>query len=151
MSRVTCHVSRVTCQVSGVRWQVSFVRWCVLFCLFLILQSGGASRWRVCYQRGLPRLVFTDLESQQPGFSEFVKLLGVQNILGAVLPFEEISSFLRLVIRINALDTNIKNCNCCCVNFSFYYVQIIKNEIRGPVPILLGSSKQVTIVYFNKQ
>ena len=21
-------------------------------------QSGGASRWRVCYQRGLPRLVF---------------------------------------------------------------------------------------------
>ena len=27
-------------------------------------QSGGASRWRVCYQWGLPRLVFTyDLES----------------------------------------------------------------------------------------
>ena len=23
------------------------------------LQSGGASRWRVCYQRGLPRLVMT--------------------------------------------------------------------------------------------
>ena len=23
-------------------------------------QSGGASRWRVCYQRGLPRLVFTE-------------------------------------------------------------------------------------------
>ena len=90
MSRVTCHVSRVTCQVSGVRWQVSFVRWCVLFCLFLILQSGGASRWRVCYQRGLPRLVFTDLESQQPGVSESVKLLGVQTILGALLPFEEI-------------------------------------------------------------
>ena len=21
-------------------------------------QSGGASRWRVCYQRGLPRLVY---------------------------------------------------------------------------------------------
>ena len=30
--------------------------------IFLILKkkllSGGASRWRVCYQRGLPRLVF---------------------------------------------------------------------------------------------
>ena len=25
---------------------------------FPIGQSGGASRWRVCYQRGLPRLVF---------------------------------------------------------------------------------------------
>ena len=25
-------------------------------------QSGGASRWRVCYQRGLPRLVFMSYE-----------------------------------------------------------------------------------------
>ena len=25
-------------------------------------QSGGASRWRVCYQRGLPRLVFDKIE-----------------------------------------------------------------------------------------
>ena len=24
-------------------------------------QSGGASRWRVCYQRGLPRLVYSHL------------------------------------------------------------------------------------------
>ena len=24
----------------------------------MIGQRGGASRWRVCYQRGLPRLVF---------------------------------------------------------------------------------------------
>ena len=26
--------------------------------IFPIGQSGEASRWRVCYQRGLPRLVF---------------------------------------------------------------------------------------------
>ena len=26
-------------------------------------QSGGASRWRVCYQRGLPRLVSVTLEA----------------------------------------------------------------------------------------
>ena len=25
-----------------------------------IEKSGGASRWRVCYQRGLPRLVFVE-------------------------------------------------------------------------------------------
>ena len=37
MSGIMCHVSRV------------------FLCVFL--QSGGASRWRVCYQRGLPRLV----------------------------------------------------------------------------------------------
>ena len=44
MSRVTCHVSRVTCHMS-------------LFS-FSFGQSGEAYWWRVCYQRGLPRLVF---------------------------------------------------------------------------------------------
>ena len=48
MSCVTCHVSRVTCQN--------------FFLHFLYVKenglSGGASRWRVCYQRGLPRLVY---------------------------------------------------------------------------------------------
>ena len=29
-----------------------------LFLVSFFLQSVGASRWRVCYQRGLPRLVF---------------------------------------------------------------------------------------------
>ena len=28
--------------------------------IFPIEQSGGDSRWRVCYQRGLPRLVLQD-------------------------------------------------------------------------------------------
>ena len=45
MSRVMCHVSRVTCHVSHV--------------IFLFYgQRGEAYRWRVCYQRGLPRLVY---------------------------------------------------------------------------------------------
>ena len=43
-----CHMSRVTCHVSY-----------VLFSFFL--RVCGASRWRVCYQRGLPRLVFIRL------------------------------------------------------------------------------------------
>ena len=37
------HVSHVTCHIH-------------LF--FSFLQAGEASQWRVCYQRGLPRLVF---------------------------------------------------------------------------------------------
>ena len=37
-----CHVAHVTCHVSHV--------------IFFI---GGASRWRVCYQQGLPRLVYS--------------------------------------------------------------------------------------------
>ena len=42
------HVSHVTCHMSGVTLHVS-------------LQRGGASWWRVCYQRGLPRLVYFPL------------------------------------------------------------------------------------------
>ena len=55
-----CHVSHVTCHLSRVTCRMSFF---FLFSssFFLILkkigQGGGASRWRVCYQRGLPRLV----------------------------------------------------------------------------------------------
>ena len=47
-----CHMSGVRCQVSGVRCHMSGVP-----CHFFFLQNGGACRGRVCYQRGLPRLV----------------------------------------------------------------------------------------------
>ena len=47
-----CHMSGVRFQVSGVRCHVS----CVI-CNFVFLQSAGASRWRICYQLCLPRLV----------------------------------------------------------------------------------------------
>ena len=43
--RVTCHLSHVTCQM------LFFLSW------KKIGQIGGASRWRVCYQWGLPCLV----------------------------------------------------------------------------------------------
>ena len=61
VSCATCYVSRVTCHLSPVT---------CIFILFLVKknknyllksgqsgQSDGASQWRVCYQRGLPRLV----------------------------------------------------------------------------------------------
>jgi hypothetical protein len=53
---VTCHVSRVTCQMSPVKCHFFFFFFCTLT---KIGQSGGATRRRVCYQRGLPRLVYT--------------------------------------------------------------------------------------------
>ena len=40
---VMCHMSRVTSHM--------------FFCFCFFGQSGEAYRWRVCYQRGLPRLV----------------------------------------------------------------------------------------------
>ena len=67
VSCVTCHVSPVTCHLSPVTCHLSHVE--IFFKFFLtkkniqkkcpkkIGQSGGASRWRVCYQQGLPCLV----------------------------------------------------------------------------------------------
>ena len=50
MSHVMCHMSRVMCHLSRVNCHRSH------FFLFFI-QSCEAYRWRVGYQRGLPRLV----------------------------------------------------------------------------------------------
>ena len=49
VSCVMCHVSYVTCHVSHV---------------FFFSPSGEASRWSVCYQRGLARQVFYAQASQ---------------------------------------------------------------------------------------
>ena len=51
MSHVTCHLSHVTCHMPQVT--------CKLF--LGGGQNGEASHWRICYQRGLPRLVFLPL------------------------------------------------------------------------------------------
>ena len=50
MSHVACHVSHVICHVSRITCPMSHV-------FFFYGQTGEAYRWRVCYQRGLPRLV----------------------------------------------------------------------------------------------
>ena len=52
---VTCHVSCVTCNVSHVLCHMSHV---IFFSPFFFGQSGEAIRWRVCYERGLPCLLF---------------------------------------------------------------------------------------------
>ena len=76
MSHVTCHASRVKCQVSCVtchmshfsssffgqkgeayRWRVSN-QWGLPRLVLILLQSDLPSQGRVCYQQGLPRLVF---------------------------------------------------------------------------------------------
>ena len=62
VSHVTCHMSRVTCHVSHVTCHVSHIY--IYFILFVFGQSGGAYRWRVCYQRGLPRPVFKDFKKE---------------------------------------------------------------------------------------
>ena len=70
MSHVTCHVSPVTCH-----FFITFFydkkrkKKKVVYPTKIIGQSGGASRWRVCYQRGLPRLVFSksDISAETTG------------------------------------------------------------------------------------
>ena len=65
MCHVSCvmgHMSCVTCPVSHVKiFFYIFYRkkkYITIFFFVQIGQSGGASRWRVCYHWGLPRLVF---------------------------------------------------------------------------------------------
>ena len=53
VSHVRCHISLVTCHVSHLRCHMSHI-----FSSSFLLESGGVSWWRVCYQWGLPRLVF---------------------------------------------------------------------------------------------
>ena len=66
-----CHVSRVTCHLSPVTCHMSHVFFLFFIYIFFsssfftlkqIGQSGGASCRRVCYQRGLPRLVIYTYE-----------------------------------------------------------------------------------------
>ena len=61
MSRVMCHVSGVTCHLSHVTF-------------FGGGQSGEAYRLRVCYQRGLPRLVFELLDCEVYQKYKFIKM-----------------------------------------------------------------------------
>ena len=53
MSCVMCHVSCVTCQLSRVTCHMYFFS-----SVKKMGPSGGASWWKVCYQRGLTRLVY---------------------------------------------------------------------------------------------
>ena len=74
MSRVTCHMSCVTCNVSCVTCQVSNV---IIFFFIVFGKSGEVYRWKVCNQRGLPRLVShviqhtlcKDAPGHQPGWT----------------------------------------------------------------------------------
>ena len=65
MSRVMCHLSLVTCQ-KKIR---IFYKKRKNDPSEKIGQSGGATRWRVCYQRGLPRLVSWNIEGAMRGAS----------------------------------------------------------------------------------
>ena len=52
---VMCHVSHITCHMSPVTCHLYFF---YFFYLKFFLQSVAASRWRVCYQQGIPHLFY---------------------------------------------------------------------------------------------
>ena len=61
LSPFTCHKSPVTCHMSKDFFYIFFIKGFYFVPLKKNKKSGGASRWRVCYQRGLPRAVFIDI------------------------------------------------------------------------------------------
>ena len=126
MSTVMCHVSRVMCQVSHFRVQVSF---CSFFLLFLFFQQNvGASRWRVCYQQGQPRLFFFRLNFfgfllNQPNFCQLVSVsvrfcqfltvaVSFCPFLSVSVPFCPFCLFLSLSVRLG-ISRNVRHM-CVC-------------------------------------
>ena len=91
MSRVTCHMSCVTCHMSHVACHISKKIYSYFLFVFLysfFRQGGGASWWRVCYQRGLPRLVY----SSYGGFGK-QKLKTIREIINIELFMKGIPNF----------------------------------------------------------
>ena len=72
MSHVTCHMSRTTCHMS------------LITCMYIFFwgQSGEASRWRVCYQWGLPRLVLRHFVYRPVGRFSTIHNVSVENNKG---------------------------------------------------------------------
>ena len=67
---VTCHMSCVMCHMTCVTFHMSHV-------ICNIKKKCWASRWRVCYQRGLARLVYYDIREattkfNRPSYSRLV-------------------------------------------------------------------------------
>ena len=60
VSRVACHMPPVTCKKKNLHFFYNTKKINNNNPTQKIGQSGGANRWRVCYQRGLPRLVFKE-------------------------------------------------------------------------------------------
>ena len=58
MSRVTCHMSFITCHVSHVMCHMSS------FFFLFFFRSGSTYWWRVCYQRGLPFLIYLSMSKK---------------------------------------------------------------------------------------
>ena len=67
VSCVMCHMSHVMCHLSPVTCHMSTKKKFKTFFVIpkKIWQRGGASQWRVCYQRGLPRLVSVQRQVRQ--------------------------------------------------------------------------------------
>ena len=85
MSCVTCHASNVmrqmscvTCHASNVMRHMSCVTCHFLSSSFLLRQSGEACWWRVCYQRGLPRLVVMSFNTKWVWSAKLLYTLYIQ-------------------------------------------------------------------------
>ena len=99
---MSCHLSHVTCHMSKKNYIL------IIFSSFFckkIGQSVGASRWRVCYQWGLPRLVFLRKETKEEEEKNskgvpvqiFISLLFLSWIFMRGDPFE--SEIIKLLLK----------------------------------------------------
>ena len=92
MSCVTCHLSCVTCYFFLLFYFILFgqsvspVIFLFIYLIFIFFgQSGGASLWRVCYQRGLPCLVFMCTAAKTGFYIKRKKFMFTWYLVGPVL------------------------------------------------------------------
>ena len=123
MSAVRCHMSNVRCQVSGVKKNSSS--------FFFSGQSGAASRWRVCYQRGLPRLVLHLIKT----CTKYSKSGSSQGNLMLMFNFEFIFFCLLVeaIFLLQFLSKHILN----CFRHPFLFVEGLLS--MGPTPSIFTS------------
>ena len=109
---VMCHVSPVTCHLSPVTF--------FLFIFFLSLkkigQRGGASRGRVCYQRGLPRLVYEQVQHKKIGL--YCLLFTVYCILSTVCYLLETVKYFMFYVY--------------CLS-TVYFIRMISQTLKGDI------------------
>ena len=104
MSGVRCHMSCVTCYMSHVTCHMSCVEYIYIY---FFGHSGEASQRRVCYQQGLPRLVFKLkhlLEIRKIPFKKTKYFFGYKSHGRLVATIQNISFFLlKMHLQITSL------------------------------------------------
>ena len=127
----TCHVSCVTCHLSHVTCHMSFV----IQQKIIILRRDEASRWKVCYQRDLIRLVSICSIHLYPKYNSFIcnplRQRGSSFPAGPVFISKEWLTEHRTSLKYENINDVIENIFCDIFILANIYLHISWSNIYG--------------------